>query len=147
MSVKIFVFLLFMLQHFSIQAQVVLTWDILAEVTWVENYDEELATLEISGSYSDHLMSYNGKEVIISGYVIPLDALGLSYALSRSSFASCFFCGQAGPETVLDLNVKPKSIPSYRQKDQMLKFKGVLLIRESDKLGFHYSLDNAIEIE
>jgi len=107
-----------------------LSWDVLADVTWDETYDEELGLTNITGTYGDHLMSYQGKEVIVSGYVIPLDALGLSYALSRTSFAACFFCGQAGPETVMDLNVRPKSVPSYRQKDELIKFRGILVLRK-----------------
>lgn len=127
-------------------AQTNLSWEDLAEVTWQESYDEETGITNLRGIYSEHLRSFEGQEVIIEGYVIPLDAIGLSYALSRSSFAACFFCGQAGPETVLDLNVRPKSIPSYRQKDQLIKFKGVIVLKESNDTGFHYTLDQAIEI-
>jgi len=131
----------------SIFSQEHLSWDVLADVTWDETYDEELGLTNITGTYGDHLMSYQGKEVIVSGYVIPLDALGLSYALSRTSFAACFFCGQAGPETVMDLNVRPKSVPSYRQKDELIKFRGILVLRESNETGLHYTLDQATEVK
>ena len=130
-----------------LSAQVVLTWDDLAEVTWTESYNDTTGMTDITGTFSERLLSFDGKEVLISGYVIPLDALGLSYALSRTSFASCFFCGQAGPETVMDLNVKPKSIASHRQKDTLIKFKGILKLRESNETGLHYSLDQAVEVD
>jgi len=72
--------------------------------------------------------------------------MGLSYALSQTSFASCFFCGQAGPETVMDLNVKPRSVEPYRQKETLLTFKGTLIVKESNARGLHYTLDQALEI-
>lgn len=127
-------------------AQDHLSWDDLGDVTWVEEHDDTLGMTNLIGNFGEHLQSFNGKEVVISGYVIPLDAMGLSYALSKTSFAACFFCGQAGPETVMDLNVTPKSVPSYRQKDTLIKFKGTLILRESNETGLHYTLDQAKEI-
>lgn len=128
-------------------AQSLLTWDDLADVTWSESYDESTDMTNLTGVFGEHLKSFDGQEVVISGYVIPLDAMGLSYALSRTSFAACFFCGQAGPETVMDLNVKPKSVPSYRQKNTLIKFKGTLILKESNETGLNYTLDLAKEIE
>ncbi len=128
-------------------AQEHLSWEDLSDVTWVEEHDDTLGMTNLIGTFGEHLASFNGKEVIISGYVIPLDAMGLSYALSKTSFAACFFCGQAGPETVMDLNVTPKSVPSYRQKDTLIKFKGTLVLRESNETGLHYTLDQAKEVD
>ena len=148
-SIKTLAFLLVILSAslIDLHAQTVLTWDDLADVTWSEVYDESTGLTNLTGVFGEHLKSYEGQEVIISGYVIPLDAMGLSYALSRTSFAACFFCGQAGPETVMDLNVKPKSVESYRQKNTLIKFKGTLVLRESNETGLNYTLDLAKEIE
>jgi len=144
---SVFFLFLWMLVGVHLQAQTILTWDDLADVTWEESYDEATAMTNLTGVFGEHLKSFDGKEVIISGYVIPLDAMGLSYALSRTSFAACFFCGQAGPETVMDLNVRPKSVPSYRQKDTLIKFKGILVLKESNETGLNYTLDLAKEID
>lgn len=148
-SYKTITFLVFLLAGLSLglQGQTILTWDDLADVTWTEVYDESTGLTNLTGTFGEHLKSFEGKEVIISGYVIPLDAMGLSYALSRTSFAACFFCGQAGPETVMDLNVKPKSVESYRQKNTLIKFKGTLVLRESNETGLNYTLDLAKEVE
>ena len=148
-SIKTIAFSIAMiLASFSgLQGQTILTWDDLGDVTWSEVYDESTGVTHLTGTFGEHLKSFQGKEVIISGYVIPLDAMGLSYALSRTSFAACFFCGQAGPETVMDLNVKPKSIASYRQKNTLIKFKGTLVLKESNETGLNYTLDFAKEIE
>lgn len=139
--------LLLLLSSYSVQGQAILTWEDLAEVEWKESINEETGFADMTAQFSEHLLSYQGKEVIISGYVIPLDAMGLSYALSKTSFASCFFCGKAGPETVLDLNVRPKSIKPYRQKTELIKFKGVLVLKESNPVGLHYALNQAKEVK
>jgi len=131
----------------NISAQQRISWEQLADVTWSETYIDSLGYNEIKGDFGPEVLALNGQEVIISGYVIPLDAMGLSYALSRTSFASCFFCGQAGAETVMDLNVKPTSIPPNRQKEHLISFKGIFVVKESNASGLHYTLDMASELE
>lgn len=128
-------------------AQESVNWDRLAQVKWSDSFDANLGITIIEGTYEEDLMTLDGQEIVISGYVIPLDALGLSYALSRTSFASCFFCGQAGPETVMELRIKPRSIEASRLKNTLIKFRGMFQIKTSNELGLHYSLQNAVEIE
>jgi len=72
-------------------AQKVIDWGDLSMVTWEEKYDTAIGINLTQGVYDESILALDGEEVIISGYVIPLDALGLSYALSRTSFASCFY--------------------------------------------------------
>lgn len=128
--------------HHVAHAQQNITWEDLSDVIWSEEQDSTGLTI-ITGAFGDHLSNFNGQEVYISGYVIPLDAMGFSYALSRTNYASCFFCGQAGPETVMDLNIKPRSIPSYEQNNKLIKFKGTLILYEQNKTGLNYVLDKA----
>jgi len=128
-------------------AQQNITWGELSEVEWVEVYDSLSGIVLLEGNYSEHILSLDSIEVYISGYVIPLDVMGFGYALSRTSFASCFFCGQAGPETVMELRVKPKSVDPNRQKNTRIKFKGLLRVRESNQNGLHYELQQAIEVQ
>lgn len=135
------------LNQTSAVSQEHINWDILADVTWTEEKDTLTDYINMRGAYGENLSKYNNKEVYISGYVIPLDAMGFSYALSRSSYASCFFCGQAGPETVMDLKVKPRSIPSYEQNNTLLMFKGTLVLKEINPTGLNYALEGATLIE
>jgi len=127
-------------------AQKVIDWGDLSMVTWEEKYDTAIGINLTQGVYDESILALDGEEVIISGYVIPLDALGLSYALSRTSFASCFFCGQAGPETVMELRAPPRSISPNRQKNTLIKFRGTLVVRHTNQDGLHYSLRDAVEI-
>lgn len=43
------------------------------------------------------------KKITINGYFLDIDPDGEWYVLSKNPFATCFFCGNAGPETVLEL--------------------------------------------
>lgn len=143
----IYVILLCWLSFTHINSQQNISWEELSEVQWIDRYDSITGFTLIDGVFSDHIISLDSTEVYISGYVIPFDALGISFALSRTSFASCFFCGQAGPETVMDLRIKPNSIEPVRQKNTKIKFKGLLRIYPNNEEGFHYELQNAKEVK
>lgn len=120
-----------------------LSWEILADVEWSEEYDSTTSVSSLTAIFGSSISDYHDQEVYITGYVIPLDALGISFALSRNSYASCFFCGQAGPETVMDLMVRPGTIPKTKYNDYPLKFKGTLILKEVNPTGFNYQLINA----
>ena len=135
-----------LLLSITIGAQEHLSWTTLADVSWEEIMDEKTGITIIKGNFGEDLQAYDGKEVFVSGYIIPLDAMGFSYALSRTSYASCFFCGQAGPETVIDIKIKPRSIPPEKQNNTQLTFKGILRLKETNELGLNYILENASEI-
>jgi hypothetical protein len=138
--------LFFLSSIVAIHSQENLSWEVLSDVEWAEKYDSTSATSLLTATFGSSSMAYNNKEVYITGYVIPLDALGISFALSRNSYASCFFCGQAGPETVMDLMVKPGTIPKTKYNNYPLKFKGTLILKEVNPTGFNYQLVNALLI-
>lgn len=135
------------LMSYTLSAQEAITWADLTDVTWSEKYDSLSGYTNTLGTYGEYLQSLNGKEVFISGYVIGLDAMGLNFALSRTSYASCFFCGQAGPETVMELKIPPRSVPPERQNDYKLRFKGTLILKDVNPNGLNYILQNAEWIE
>lgn len=135
--------LLFLSSIDTIRSQKNLSWEVLSDVEWAEKYDSTSTTSLLTATFGSSSKAYNNKEVYITGYVIPLDALGISFALSRNSFASCFFCGQAGPETVMDLMVKFGTIPKTKYNNYPLKFKGTLILKEVNPTGFNYQLVNA----
>lgn len=137
----------FLISSVTAYGQKNITWGELSEVEWEETYDTLAGITLLEGNFSPHILALDSQEVYISGYVIPLDAMGLSYALSRTSFASCFFCGQAGPETVMELRVKPNSIEPRRQKNTLIKFKGLFRVNTQNDTGLHYELQNAAEVQ
>ncbi|MCX8147732.1 MAG: hypothetical protein ACK4EX_05510 [Thermaurantimonas sp.] len=91
--------------------------------------------------FSPELEKYNGQEVILTGYVIPVDFSNNTYALSKTPFANCFFCGKAGIETVVGLRFKNRQ--SKFLVDQFIVVKGILRLNKHPNGDFIYYLENA----
>jgi hypothetical protein len=123
-------------------AQKVIDWQTLADVRFHPVYVEEYGYEIDSAAFGKTVRAYSGEEVVIRGFMIPLDAMGMSYALSRNPNASCFFCGGAGPETVIQLNLKPTAIRWY-EMDAVLTFRGRLRLNEKNADQFTYVLEGA----
>ena len=69
---------------------------------------------------------------------------GLSFVLSRNPNATCFFCGGGGPETVVDIKVKPGQIKQYKM-DERKTFRGILQLNPTNIKHFTYVLKMAEE--
>lgn len=120
-------------------AQIPIDWGILADVKFEKKYDASWGTNYDEAIFGKLPLIYADQEVSISGYIIPTDGMGLSYVLSRNPNSSCFFCGAAGPETVVELRLKPKAIKRYRM-DERRTFKGILQLHKNNLKQFNYVL-------
>jgi hypothetical protein len=118
-------------------------WNTLADVTFKEKYYEKTKEWYLFPSFGPVVKALNGKDVRIKGYVIPLDVDEGIFALSAFPFAACFFCGGAGPETVIRLKFKDK--PKKYKTDYVAVFAGKLKLNATDVNEFNYILENAVE--
>ncbi|MEM9888464.1 MAG: DUF3299 domain-containing protein [Bacteroidota bacterium] len=128
----------------SVFGQVKITWNLLADIEYESKYFAEYDAEYLSPIFGKAPNAYNGKEVLVSGYIIPLDAEGSGYILSKNPYASCYFCGNAGPETIVELWLKPKKTRRY-EMDERLTFKGKLRLNSTDVNHFNYILTDAEE--
>lgn len=116
-------------------AQTTVSWNTFAQVTFHKEYSETFG-FEVNvkpPEFSKELMAFNGKEIKVRGYVIPVDVeLGM-YMVSANPFANCFFCGNAGPETVVELFPSGK-FPRF-STDQLVTFKGILQINTQGEMN------------
>jgi hypothetical protein len=115
-------------------------WEDLSEVSFKETYSNDLGEYIMMPSFSDEIKALDGKDIIIKGHVIPLDIDANSYVLSANPFASCFFCGNSGPETVMELKLKAKNT---FQVDDYKSFRGTLRLNSKDVYSLNYILENA----
>jgi len=139
-SVLSFIFL----PSFSLQKEPVeLTWKALTDVEFNDVFIEELDTYYWKPTFGETIRAMEGKEVFITGYMLPVDIDEDYYVLSRYAFANCFFCGGAGPESIIDLRFK-KSNRKYKT-DERLTFKGVLKLNATDIYSMNYILLDAEE--
>ena len=139
MTKYIFTFLLFIFLQNNLAAQKLINWGYLGDVKYEIEYSEELGYNLHIATFGKSIKNLDGKEVIISGHMIPLDPMGISYVLSQNPNSSCFFCGGAGPETVLELELKPSAIKRY-EVDSVVEFKGILKLNKIDDKRLTYVL-------
>lgn len=80
-------------------------WQTLEKLKLQKTYDEFLGEETDMPIFSDDIRAFDGKVVTIEGYVIPLqESFSQGYfVLSRFPYNNCFFCGNAGPETVAEV--------------------------------------------
>lgn len=119
-----------------------ISWEVLADVSFEDKYYEDFEQYLPYPTFGSQVQNLAGKEVQIEGYIIPIEPE--RYILSQNPFASCFFCGGAGPETVLELEMKSYSKTYYT--DQYLSFKGKLNLNRDNIDKLNYILVEAEEV-
>lgn len=136
------------LKHVEIQPLFVATpidsinWKLLGMVKFIKKADKEYGEI-MYPQVSPLLKQKSGKQISISGFIIPID--NTTYALSKNVFASCFFCGQAGPETVMGIKFKGET-PKLKT-DQYVTLVGTFRINEKDVEDWIYHIDNAVIVK
>ena len=134
----------FSIPEADLEAYNELTWRTLEDVEFKDVYVEELDAYYWKPSFGTSVNALEGGEAHITGYMIPGGLDEDFYVLSRYPFANCFFCGGAGPESVIDLRFTGKSSRVY-QTDERLTFSGKFRLNADDVYQMNYILDGAAE--
>lgn len=123
----------------NLPAQKELAWPVLTMTTY--QVDEE--TGKMKPTFPKVLeTNFENQEVTITGYLIPMDVSENKYALSKNPFTSCFFCGNAGPATVIELQFKED--PGRFATDKYLMVKGRLRLNRSGSDLFFTLLETEV---
>lgn len=85
-----------------------ITWNDLTDVKFTRQFIKEEDMHFLMPKFGERVKKLNGEKLQIKGYMIPVDPADKVYILSARPMASCFFCGGAGPETIIQLNLKAK---------------------------------------
>ncbi len=123
-----------------------LTWDMLKDVSFKKKWYPQESIFMLYPTFGAPLKRLENKEVIIKGYVIPVDVATNMYVLSAFPYSQCFFCGGAGPESVMSLKPKKSEVRKYKT-DEMHTFTGKLKLNADDIYEMNYILDEADMIE
>ena len=141
---KVLISALLTLTGLSVQAQhKPVDWALLAKVTWGEKYYQKYDETVWYPDYSKEVLGLDSVLIEIKGYVIPIDVESGYYVLSANPFASCFFCGNAGPESVMELQF-PKGVKESFKTDEIATFKGRLKLNWDDLEHCNYILTGAL---
>jgi hypothetical protein len=136
-------FFIMVVGHFF--SQNIITWELLKDVEFDEIWSEEFQAYYMVPKFSKSVKEMDGKEVQIRGFIIPVDIVQDYYVLSANPYSSCFFCGQAGPESVMEIQM----IKKYEglRMDQVITFQGTLRLNIDDIYQLNYILEEAQIIE
>jgi hypothetical protein len=118
-------------------------WQILAEVGFQSKKDKSGYIVE-TPIFSKTLKSWNGKKIRLKGYVIPVNEIGDQdkFMLSSLPFNVCYFCGAAGPETVIEVESDEK----IGFSSKAIWIEGILHLNEKDTDHHMYILKSARSI-
>jgi hypothetical protein len=114
-------------------------WQVLAEVSFQkqikDGYEWEVP------QFSKHLQSWNGKKIRLKGFIVPAGEVGdaVRFMFSALPFNVCYFCGAAGPETIVELDTKEKIVFTTKA----LWVEGVLQLNASNPNQHIYILRSA----
>jgi hypothetical protein len=126
-------------------AQNIITWELLKNVEFDEIWSEEFQAYYMIPKFSNAVKAMDGKQVQIRGFIIPVDIVQDYYVLSANPYSSCFFCGQAGPESVMEIEMVKKY--EGLRMDQVITFKGKLRLNVDDIYQLNYILEDAEILE
>lgn len=81
------------------------SWAKLAKVTYKKVYDPVLGIPVDQPIFSKEIKILEGQTIVLRGYIIPTDGYKShkEFIFSAFPYSSCFFCGKAGPETVVEV--------------------------------------------
>jgi len=138
----VFFIILFSVASVLCNAQVLdIDWALLAKVEWGEKYFPKYDETVYYPDFKEEVLALDGKTIRIKGYIIPVDVTSGYYVLSANPYTSCFFCGNAGPETILELQLV--SDDNFFTTDEVVTFSGVLKLNWDDLEHCNYILQKA----
>jgi hypothetical protein len=108
---------------------------------------DDLGYFKEDGQIVKMIQAYEGKEIEVKGYIIPLSGKKAQshFMFSAYPYASCFFCGQAGPETVIEVFTKDDQKIAFSEKT--IKVKGTFFFVSRNPNHLLFKLENAEPVE
>jgi hypothetical protein len=120
-----------------------LTWKTLADIKWERRYNKEYDEYINYPNFGNKIKPFDGKEVVINGYFLPVEVSGDYIVISALPFQSCFFCGGGGIETVMEVFLRKKK----KVKALKITVKGKLQLNPNDVEHLVYLLKDAEIVE
>ena len=95
--------------------------------------------------FSEGVKNLEGKEVTIKGYIIPVEGYKShkEFILSAFPYNMCFFCGGAGPETVMEIYAND----AVEYTAEPVTLKGKLELNSTDVNRLIYALHDVVKVE
>lgn len=140
---------------FAVEEEVLPTgiWEDLLQLKFKISFDEEVDDVIFQPKFTELIRSYEGQMIEVEGFIIPhniaADAMGNTedqgeeFMFSAFPLASCFFCGGAGSESVMQ--AFPKKPINYTEKK--ITVRGRLELNDNDFLKLPYMLKDVTVVQ
>lgn len=128
----------------GIEKAIPVTWKALADVSFRERFNLGKKDFDKIPAFGPGVRELEGKRIQIKGYMIPVSIPDDLYVISEKPMTSCFFCGNAGPETLIELSfVKPRRFKT----DEIRTLSGILELNgtDVDRLCYRMVLVEVVE--
>lgn len=116
-------------------------WKTLTKITYKKEYDEFLGFKIDRPVFSEEIKALDGKEVTVKGFIIPVEGYKghKEFIFSAFPYSMCFFCGGAGPESVMEV----QAIEAINYVAESIVLKGKLHLNSEDVNKLMFSLSEA----
>ena len=116
-------------------------WKTLAKITYEKEYDEMLGFKVDVPVFSEQVKQLENDEVEVKGYIIPVEGYKnhKEFIFSAFPYNMCFFCGGAGPETVMEVYAEEP----IKYTAEPIIIRGKLELNDSDINRLIYGLKEA----
>lgn len=120
------------------------TWKTLSKITYKKEYNEMMGFKVDVPVFSESVQALEGQEVTIKGYIIPVEGYRShkEFIFSAYPYNLCFFCGGAGPETVMEVYANDP-IPYTAEP---ITIKGTLELNADDINRLIYALTDVVKV-
>ncbi|MCB9310799.1 MAG: hypothetical protein H6567_12130 [Lewinellaceae bacterium] len=141
---KFYLILAFIALSLGLSAQVKSdenVWKTLSKISYKKEYDELMGFKIDKPVFNDQIKALEGKEITLKGYIIPTDGYKshTEFIFSAFPYSMCFFCGAAGPETVMEV----KATEGIKYVADAIYLKGILRLNDSDINRLMYKIEKA----
>lgn len=119
-----------------------LSWKLLGEIKFLKKQDKVYGEV-MYPVINTKLKQTQKKRIVMSGFIVPID--NKSYALSKNVFASCFFCGKSGPETIMGIKFRGGN-PKLKT-DQYVTLEGTFRYNDSNVDDWIYHIEDAVIVK
>jgi hypothetical protein len=116
-------------------------WKTLGKISYKKEYDEVMGFKIDKPVFGDQIKALDGKEITIKGYIIPVEGYKShkEFIFSAYPYSMCFFCGGAGPETVMEV----EATDGVKYSADAIILKGILKLNDKDINRLMYKIVNA----
>lgn len=120
-------------------------WKTLSKITFEKKYDELLGFKVDVPVFSEDIKELEATFVEISGYIVPVEGYKShkEFVFSAYPYNMCFFCGGAGPETVMEVT----ATEAVKYSTERITLRGKLLLNSNNINRLMYILVDAEQIE